>query len=109
MTNSLKLAGIFILATLLFASCKDCDTTVTQVSEEEAKWLVYNRGDSARFVNEKNQIVRYVNTGIRADQVPGEGFNVSDDCIEASSVESCRNCASRSVASIPSKPSTRTL
>ena len=82
MIKSLQLAGVFILSALLFSSCKDCDTTVTQVSEEEAKWLVYDRGDSARFVNEKKEIVRFVNTGIRVEQVPGEGFNVSDRCIE---------------------------
>jgi hypothetical protein len=87
MIKSLQLAGVFILSALLFSSCKDCDTTVIQVSEDEAKWLVYDRGDSARFVNEKNEIVRFVNTGVRVEQVPGEGFNISDNCIERYDVQ----------------------
>lgn len=82
MTTSLKLAGAFILAAFLFTSCKDCDTTVTQVADEEAEWLVYDRNDSVTFVNEKAEEVLFVNTVLNAQQVPGEGFNVSDDCIE---------------------------
>ncbi|WP_018478556.1 hypothetical protein [Pontibacter roseus] len=82
MTNPFKLAGMFLLATLLFTSCKDCDTTVTQVTEDDTKWLVYDRGDTVRFVNENNETVRFTTSVLRADQVPGEGFNVTDNCIE---------------------------
>ncbi|MDX5419734.1 MAG: hypothetical protein LPK09_11005 [Hymenobacteraceae bacterium] len=82
MTNTLKLAGAFILATFLFTSCKDCDTTVTQVEDEEAEWLVYDRNDSVTFINEKAEEVLFVNTVLSAQQVPGEGFDISDECIE---------------------------
>jgi hypothetical protein len=80
--------GVVILSTFLFSSCKeDCDTTVTQVSEEEAAWLVYSRGDSAHFLNETNQKVSFVNTALLSEQVPGEGFNTSSDCIEQYDVQ----------------------
>lgn len=87
MTHFLKLTGTFLLATLLFTSCKDCDTTVTQVSEEEALWLVYERNDSVTFVNEAEETIKYHNTALRAEQVPGEGFNTSDKCIEQLDVQ----------------------
>ncbi|MBD1395569.1 hypothetical protein H9Q13_00185 [Pontibacter sp. JH31] len=82
MIKSLKLASAIIGATLLFTSCKDCDTTVIQVADDEAEWLVYDRNDSVTFINEKAEEVLFVNTLLNAQQVPGEGFNVSDDCIE---------------------------
>ena len=34
------------------------------------------------FINEKAEEVLFVNTLLNAQQVPGEGFNVADDCIE---------------------------
>jgi hypothetical protein len=82
MTHSLKLAGAFILATLLFTSCKDCDTTVTQIDENDAAWLSYEHNDTVNFLNELGDTVQYVNIAMRAEQIPGEGFNISDDCIE---------------------------
>jgi hypothetical protein len=87
MKKILKLAGPFLLATLLFTSCKDCDTTVTQVSEDEALWLVYDRNDSVAFVNEAEETIKFYNTALRAEQVPGEGFNTSDKCIEQLDVQ----------------------
>ncbi|MHC2990483.1 hypothetical protein OB13_02385 [Pontibacter sp. HJ8] len=88
MTNSIKLMGAVLLSTFLFSSCQeDCDTTVTQVSEDEAGWLVYSRGDSAYFINETNQQVNFVNTALLSEQVPGEGFSTTSDCIEQYDVQ----------------------
>lgn len=70
-----------MLATLLFTSCKDCDTTTTQFDEKDVEWLVYDRGDTVRFLNEVGDTVAYTNTALIAEQVPGEGYNVSDNCI----------------------------
>ncbi|GGG05291.1 hypothetical protein [Pontibacter amylolyticus] len=81
MTHRIKLAGAFMLATLLFTSCKDCDTTTTQFDEKDVEWLVYDRGDTVRFLNEVGDTVAYTNTALIAEQVPGEGYNVSDNCI----------------------------
>ncbi|WP_299707607.1 hypothetical protein [uncultured Pontibacter sp.] len=83
MTHSLKLAGAFVLAALLFSSCDKCDpTTTTQMDENDVKWLVYDRGEKVKFKNEAGDTVVYTNTILRAEQVPGEGFNTGDDCIE---------------------------
>jgi hypothetical protein len=82
MTQLLKLAGAFILAALLFSSCKKCDpTTSTEMNEDDVKWLVYDRGDTVFFQNESGDSVTYVNTILRAENVPGEGYNMSDECI----------------------------
>ncbi|WP_244554627.1 hypothetical protein [Pontibacter indicus] len=81
MKHSMKLAGVVMLATLLFTSCKDCDTTTTQFDEKDVEWLVYDRGDTVRFLNEAGDTVAYTNTALIAEQVPGEGYNVSDNCI----------------------------
>lgn len=82
MTHLLKLAGALILLTFLFASCKKCETTVAQVSEDEAMWLVYEQGDTIEFVNEKQEPVRFGHVMLRADQVPAEGYSMASDCIE---------------------------
>lgn len=81
MKHSLKLAGVVMLATLLFTSCKDCDTTTTQFDEKDVEWLVYDRGDTIRFLNEGGDTVTYTNAALIAEQVPGEGYNISDNCI----------------------------
>ena len=81
MTQSIKLVGVVVLATLLFTSCKDCDTTTTQFDEKDVEWLVYERGDSIRFLNEVGDTVTYTNTALTAEQVPGTGYNLSDNCI----------------------------
>lgn len=81
MTHSIKLLGVFMLATLLFTSCKDCDTTTTQFDEKDVEWLVYDRNDTIRFLNETGDTVTYANTALIAEQVPGEGYNISDNCI----------------------------
>ncbi|PKV76219.1 hypothetical protein [Pontibacter ramchanderi] len=81
MTQSFKLVGVFVLATLLFTSCKDCETTTTQFDQKDVEWLVYERGDTIRFLNETGDTVTYANTALIAEQVPGEGYNISDNCI----------------------------
>lgn len=70
-----------MLATLLFTSCKDCETTTTQFDEKDVEWLVYDRGDSTQFLNEAGDTLTYTNTALIAEQVPGEGYNISDNCI----------------------------
>lgn len=87
MKHSLKLAGAFILATFLFTSCKDCDTTVTQFDEDDVAWLAYEQNDTVHFLTELGDTVQYRNVGMRAEQIPGEGFNISDDCIERYDVQ----------------------
>lgn len=82
MTQFVKLAGAFLLATLLFTSCNDCDTTMTQVSQDEVRWLVYDRNDSVAFVNEEGKTIKFYHTALRAEQVPGEGYSITDKCIE---------------------------
>ncbi|MBX0332509.1 hypothetical protein K3G39_04585 [Pontibacter sp. HSC-14F20] len=70
-----------MLATLLFTSCKECETTTTQFDEKDVEWLVYERDDTVRFLNEIGDTVTYANTALVADHVPGEGYNISDNCI----------------------------
>lgn len=70
------------MATLLFTSCKDCETTSTQMDENDVKWLVYDRGEKVQFKNESGDTVIYANTNLRAEQVPWEGYKTSDDCIK---------------------------
>lgn len=81
MRHLFKTACFAVLAAALLTSCKDCDTTVTQVDLEDAAWLVYERGDTVKFLNEEGDTAQFINSALRAEQVPGEGFDISDNCI----------------------------
>lgn len=81
MKHPLKLVAVFVLATFLFTSCKECDVTTTQLDESDVEWLVYDRPDSIQFLTEAGDTVLYTNSLIRAEQIPGEGYNASDNCI----------------------------
>lgn len=81
MKQFVKTAALFSLLAFLFSSCKDCETTVTEIELEEAQWLVYERGDTARFLNELGEEVNYVHATLRTDPVPGTGTSINDDCI----------------------------
>lgn len=72
---------MFASATL--AACDDCgDITVTEPTIEDTEWLVYGSGDTALFRNGNGDTITYLRTGIYAQSVPGDGFSISDDCIE---------------------------
>lgn len=81
MKHLLKLVAVFVFAAFLFTSCKECDVTTTQIEEEDVEWLVYERPDTIHFLTEAGDTVIYRNTLLRAEQIPGEGYNVSDNCI----------------------------
>ncbi|ARS34441.1 hypothetical protein [Pontibacter actiniarum] len=76
------------LFSLLFASaflvgCEDCGSaTITEPTVADTEWLVYSSGDTAVFKDENADTVWYVRTGIYAQSTPGDGYNVSDECIE---------------------------
>ncbi len=81
MKHLLKLVAILVFATVLFTSCKECDVTTTQMEQEDIDWLIYDRTDTIFFLTEAGETVTYRNTLLRAEQVPGEGYNASDNCI----------------------------
>jgi hypothetical protein len=81
MKHLLKLVATFVFAAFLFTSCKECDVTTTQIEEADVDWLVYDRNDTIYFLSDVGDTILYRNTLLRAEQVPGEGYNASDNCI----------------------------
>lgn len=72
----------FLCSLLLLSSCNDCTTSVAQFENGDSDWVVYGTGDTLRMVDEQNNAFTFVNTRVSSDPVPGEGFAVSDACIE---------------------------
>jgi len=72
-----------LFGAVLLSSCERCENaTITMVTEEDAKWLVYDGKDTIRFVNESNQPIHYIRTYITPENVPGKGYSVDDKCVE---------------------------
>jgi hypothetical protein len=66
---------------LALSSCKDCSTSVAQFENGENTWTVYNSG-AQLFMRDGTDTVRFVNTRAISEPIPGEGFSLSDACIE---------------------------
>jgi hypothetical protein len=67
---------------LLFSSCNDCTTSVAQFENGDSDWTVYEARDTLLMVDRTNIVRVFVNTRVNSDPVPGDGFDVTDPCIE---------------------------
>lgn len=95
MKIKLKACLALLFGAALLTSCDTCEKpTVTELTTEDTDWLVYVKPvpangipDTVRFVNQANVPVKYVRTQLQSFQVPGEGYSVSDKCVEKIDVE----------------------
>src|SRR5688500_4742138 len=79
---------LLFLAASALTSCEKCgNVLITEPTPEDSEWLVYRQNDTTAFQTETNDTVRYVRTGIYAQNVPGEGFTVEDECIDQIDVQ----------------------
>lgn len=70
---------------MALASCDNCgEITITEPTPEDSQWLVYGAGDTVKFKNLSvdGDTVTYFRTGIYVQSLPGDGYSVTDDCIE---------------------------
>ncbi|WP_276497319.1 hypothetical protein [Pontibacter litorisediminis] len=82
MKTTVKSFFLLMFASATLAGCDNCGTTsILEPTVEDTQWLVYGNGDVALF-NNAGDTVTYQRTGIYAQNVPGEGYSVTDDCIE---------------------------
>ena len=83
MKTSVTTLCTLLFGAVLLSSCDKCgESTITMVTEDDAKWLVYDGKDTIRFVNEANLPVNYVRTRLTSENVPGEGYSLDDKCID---------------------------
>ena len=72
-----------LFGSLFFYACETCDNpTITQISEADVSWLVYKEKSLVNFENEVGNIVPYKFASAVAQNVPGEGQSLNDDCID---------------------------
>lgn len=80
---STLLATALCCGTLFLSSCNDCSTSVTTPFEpEETTWTVYTNGAKLLMADELDSVYTFTHTQLSSVPVPGEGFEVSDACIE---------------------------
>ncbi|RAU81745.1 hypothetical protein [Pontibacter arcticus] len=74
--------GSLLVCSLFLSSCEDCDSpTVTEVTEADAEWLVYeDPKDTIRFVDEQANVIKYIRTSVRGGNVPGKDTSIDDEC-----------------------------
>ncbi|OKL38443.1 hypothetical protein [Pontibacter flavimaris] len=83
MKTTVKSFFLLMFASATLASCENCgEISITEPTAEDSQWLVYGTGDTALFRNEEGDTLTYLRTGIYAQNVPGDGFSVTDDCID---------------------------
>lgn len=80
---------LMLFSAVFLFSCEDCDSvSIHEPVDQELDWLVYAQNDSALFElyttadDEEPDTILYRRTGIYADNVPGDGYSIEDDCIE---------------------------
>ena len=79
---------MLLLAATALTSCEKCaNVTITEPTPEDSEWLVYKQNDTVSFQTEADDVVRYTRTGIYAQNVPGEGFSLEDECIDQVDVQ----------------------
>ncbi|GAA4438261.1 hypothetical protein GCM10023188_33450 [Pontibacter saemangeumensis] len=84
----LKLFTVMLFAAAGLTSCEKCgNVLITEPTPEDSEWLVYKLNDTTAFQTETADIVRYTRTGIYAQNVPGEGFSMEDECIDQIDVQ----------------------
>ncbi|WP_106219187.1 hypothetical protein [Pontibacter ummariensis] len=72
---------LFGAATL--TSCEECgEMKINEPTGEDVKWLVYEKDDIARFLTEEKDTITYVRSVATVQNVPGEGYSASDECVE---------------------------
>jgi hypothetical protein len=84
MKTTVKSFLLLLFASATLAACDDCgDISITDPTPEDMQWLVYGTTrDTALFSNEDGDTLTYLRTGIYPQNVPGDGYSISDDCIE---------------------------
>lgn len=63
-------------------ACNDCTTSVATFENGDSNWTVYNARDTLLMVDDTDIVRVFVNSRVNSDVVPGEGFDVTDACIE---------------------------
>lgn len=83
MKTTVKSFLLLVFASAFLAACEKCNNiNITEPTQSEIAWLVYNSNDTLYFRTEAGDTVMYRRTGIYAQNVPGEGYSVEDECIE---------------------------
>lgn len=79
---------VLLLAATALTSCEKCgNVVITEPTSEDSEWLVYKLKDTISFETEADDTVRYARAGIYAQNVPGEGFSLEDECIDQIDVQ----------------------
>ena len=83
MKASIKTILSLLFASTLFTACDKCgEATVTPITESDAEWLVYENQDTIRYTSNTNETVKFILSNAFVENVPAEGYSISDDCIE---------------------------
>ncbi|WP_161890791.1 hypothetical protein [Pontibacter russatus] len=83
-----KTLSVLFLAATALTSCEKCgNVAITEPTPEDSQWLVYQQKDTIPFQTETADVVRYTRTGIYAQNVPGEGLSLEDECIDQVDVQ----------------------
>lgn len=91
MKASFKTILCLFFASALLISCEECgEPTITPITEDDAKWLVYNNQDTIRYTSNTNEQVKFLLSNAFTENVPGEGYSISDDCIEEMNTQAGR-------------------
>jgi len=78
----------FVAGALLLSSCDKCGTaTYAEPTAQDLEWLVYEQNDSIKYVNQDNVPLIFTRVNAVTNQLPGQGFSASDDCIERYDVQ----------------------
>jgi len=77
-----------LITAALLASCEKCgNVTITKPTAEDSAWLVYKKDAAIAFVTQAKDTIRYKREAIFAQNIPGDGFAVEDECIDALNVQ----------------------
>ncbi|MCC9137858.1 hypothetical protein ACFSKU_01810 [Pontibacter silvestris] len=86
--SCLKALLLICCSIIICTSCDSCETSsVTFVSEEDERWLVYDQGDTILFENEAGQTLTYVHTLLTSENIPAEGYEATDECVDKMDVQ----------------------
>ncbi|MCC9166814.1 hypothetical protein [Pontibacter harenae] len=88
MKSTFTLMLSFVVGALLFSSCDKCDEVkYSRATTDDLEWLVYGQDDSIKFVNQDNVLLTFTRVNATENQLPGEGYSASDECIEKVDVQ----------------------
>ncbi|WP_439882060.1 hypothetical protein ACSX1A_02640 [Pontibacter sp. MBLB2868] len=92
MKASFKTILFLLFASSLLGSCTEkCgDPTITPITESDAEWLVYDTPDTIKYTSNTKETVKFVLSNAFTEQIPGEGYSVTDDCIDKQDTQAGR-------------------